>query len=115
MPLGPFKLVTVNKVPERAMRLIGRTVKELEEKYTIIHAANCATIEEVAPTVTEIKPDLLFCASMWTPEESQEIVAIAKKIVPDLKTHCIPYGLQVQNGPDAIVAHLVETIPKLLE
>jgi hypothetical protein len=39
-PLGPFKLVTVNKAPERAKRLIGRVVEDVKADYTIIHAAN---------------------------------------------------------------------------
>ena len=55
-----------------------------------------------------------FCASMWTAEESAEMQAIARSIVPDIKTHAIPQGLQVSQGPDAVVAHLKEEIPKLL-
>lgn len=42
-PIGPFRLVTVNTAPERAQRLIGRVVKDVKEKYTIIHAANAAS------------------------------------------------------------------------
>ena len=52
---------------------------------------------------------------MWTPEESKEMQAIARSIVPDIKTHAIPQGLQVKEGPDAIVKHLTEQIPLLLE
>lgn len=75
MPKGPFKLVTVNNVPERAKRLIGRVVDELKDQYTIEHVANCASRppgtpptwliltcagkEEVVPTVTRIQPDIL--------------------------------------------------------
>ena len=40
LPRGPYKLVSVNKSPERAKRLIGRLVQEVEDKYTIIHLAN---------------------------------------------------------------------------
>jgi hypothetical protein len=32
---------------------------------------------------------------MWTPEQSQEAIATAKSIVPGIKTHSIPQGLQV--------------------
>lgn len=39
-PLGPYKLVTVNNAPERAKRLIGRVVKDVKDRYTIIHAGN---------------------------------------------------------------------------
>ena len=52
---------------------------------------------------------------MWTKEQSTEILETGKSIVPGLKTHAIPQGLQVERGPDAIVEHLVEQIPKLLE
>ena len=40
-PKGPYKLVTVNTAPDRAKRLIGKAVRELEEQYTIEHVANC--------------------------------------------------------------------------
>lgn len=40
-PKGPFKLVSVNTVPERAFRLIGRVAEALGDRYTIVHAANC--------------------------------------------------------------------------
>jgi len=51
---------------------------------------------------------------MWTSEESAEMQATARRIVPQVKTHAIPYGLQVREGPDAVVAHLKAEIPKLL-
>jgi len=51
---------------------------------------------------------------MWTPEESARILEIARSIVPDIKTHVIPQGLQVEKGPDAVVEHLKEQFPRLL-
>lgn len=39
-PLGPFKLVTVNTAPDRARRLIGRIIVDLNNQYTIQHVAN---------------------------------------------------------------------------
>jgi hypothetical protein len=51
---------------------------------------------------------------MWTKEESDYIQSLAKKIVPNIKTHAIPQGLQVERGPDAVVEYLTENIPKLL-
>ncbi|KAK4944193.1 hypothetical protein LTR10_016306 [Elasticomyces elasticus] len=113
-PKGPYKLVTVNTAPDRAKRLIGRVVEALKDRYTIQHMANCETIDQVEPTVKEIRPDVLFCASMWTPEESARIQQIAKDIVPGIKTHAIPQGLQVEKGPDAVVEYLKEQIPGLL-
>lgn len=38
---GPFRLVTVNTAPERAKRLIGRLITELQDDYEIIHVDNC--------------------------------------------------------------------------
>jgi hypothetical protein len=38
-----------------------------------------------------------------------------RKARPGIKTYAIPHGLQVEKGPDAIVEHLVENVPKLLE
>ena len=51
---------------------------------------------------------------MWTPEESEKIQAIARSIVPGIKTHAIPQGLQAEKGPDAVVEYLKEQIPVLL-
>ncbi|GAB1211566.1 hypothetical protein ATERTT37_000689 [Aspergillus terreus] len=114
-PKGPFRLVTVNTAPERAKRLIGRMIEALKDRYTIIHEANCATIEEVRPTVTKVMPDVLFSASMWTDEQAREIHSIAREIKPDIKTHALPPGLQVERGPDAVVEYLCEKVPGLLD
>lgn len=51
---------------------------------------------------------------MWSPEQAAQIQDIARSIVPDIKTHAIPQGLQVERGPDAIVEYLNEQIPKVL-
>ena len=51
---------------------------------------------------------------MWTPEESTRILQIARETKPGIKTHAIPQGLQVEKGPDAVVEHLLENVPKLL-
>jgi hypothetical protein len=58
-PLGPYKLVSVNKAPERAKRLIGVLVEDVKEKYTIVHVGNAAAMDMVEPLVSEQKPDLL--------------------------------------------------------
>lgn len=52
---------------------------------------------------------------MWTSEEAEKIQSLARSIVPDIKTHAIPTGLQVDRGPDAIVEYLVEKVPPLLD
>ncbi|CAH0033222.1 unnamed protein product [Clonostachys rhizophaga] len=74
-----------------------------------------AGIDQVAAIVTQRKPNVLFSASMWTAEEAQRIHWIAESIVPDIKLHAIPTGLQVERGPDAIVDYLVEKVPPLLD
>ncbi|KAL1297155.1 hypothetical protein AAFC00_004731 [Neodothiora populina] len=114
-PLGPFKLVTVNTAPERAKRLIGRVVEDVKDQYNIIHAGNADSQEQVRAVVEEHKPDMLFTASMWTPEQSQQIIAEARSIVPNLKTFSLPQGLQVERGPDAVVEYIKENLPGLLE
>ncbi|KAG9526389.1 hypothetical protein KCU77_g15727, partial [Aureobasidium melanogenum] len=115
-PLGPFKLVTVNTAPERAYRLIGRVVENVKDKYTIIHAGNADNQEQVREVVTRCQPDVLFTASMWTPEEAKSIHAEAKEIMgPQLKTFALPQGLQVSKGPDAVVEFIEENLPGLLE
>ncbi|KAM5360456.1 hypothetical protein ACJZ2D_013734 [Fusarium nematophilum] len=108
-PKGPFRLVTVNTAPERARRLIGRLIDALKEEYEIIHVDNCSSIDEVVPKVTEHRPNVL------TPDEADRIQNLARSIVPDIKTHAIPTGLQVERGPDAIVEYLVEKVPPLLD
>jgi hypothetical protein len=52
---------------------------------------------------------------MWSPEQSSEIQGIARFIVPGIKTHAIPEGLQVKRGPDAVVEYLLEKVPPLLD
>jgi hypothetical protein len=52
---------------------------------------------------------------MWTLEQAAEIQDLARKLRPGVKTYSIPYGLQVERGPDAIVKHLVENVPPLLD
>ncbi|KAI0831825.1 hypothetical protein BC628DRAFT_1415330 [Trametes gibbosa] len=110
----PIKLVTVNTAPERAKRLIGRVVEDVKDRFTIVHAANVERIEDVRATLINENPDLLFTASMWTAEQVQEIVAIAKDTVPGIRTFNIPFGLQVEKGPDAVVEYIKEHLPSVL-
>lgn len=52
---------------------------------------------------------------MWTSDEAGNIQALARSVVPDIQTHAIPTGLQVERGPDAIVEYLIERVPRLLD
>ncbi|KZT07259.1 uncharacterized protein LAESUDRAFT_651747 [Laetiporus sulphureus 93-53] len=110
-----LKLITVNTAPERARRLIGRIVEDVKDRYTIVHLDNVERIEDVKAALEREKPDLLFTASMWTPEQAQEIVAIAKETVPGIKTFSLPYGFQVEKGPDAVVEFIKEKLPSIIE
>jgi hypothetical protein len=51
---------------------------------------------------------------MWTAGDVQEIQQTARSIKPDIKLHAIPFGLQIERGPDAIVDHLLDQIPRML-
>ncbi|EPE02136.1 hypothetical protein F503_06140 [Ophiostoma piceae UAMH 11346] len=73
-----------------------------------------ASLKEVKDKVTELSPEIIYSASMWTPEQAAEMQAVARKVKPEIKTHAIPQGLQVLEGLDAIVAHLTKALPMLL-
>lgn len=73
-------------------------------------------IEDVPNVVSAEKPDILFTASMWTPEQSAQIRQTATDIVgTHLKTFALPQGLQVEKGPDAVVEYIKENLPSLIE
>ena len=52
---------------------------------------------------------------MWTKEQSDEIRAVAREVVPGIETTAIPEGLQVAKGPDGVFEWLMEELPKLME
>lgn len=52
---------------------------------------------------------------MWTKDEAEKIQSTAREVKPGIVTYAIPHGLQVEKGPDAIVEHLCETVPSVLE
>ena len=52
---------------------------------------------------------------MWTAEEGQKIQSIARQVKPNIATYAIPTGLHLDGGPDAIVEHLCERVPELLD
>lgn len=51
---------------------------------------------------------------MWTADDVVEIQQLAQSTKPDIKLHAIPFGLQIEKGPDAIVEHLLDQIPSML-
>ncbi|GMK55688.1 hypothetical protein CspeluHIS016_0207440 [Cutaneotrichosporon spelunceum] len=113
----PVNLVSVNTAPERAKKVIGTVIENVKDKYTIVHAGNSATIDGVKPLLLSIQPPpgILFCASMWTPEEQAEIQQIARETIPGIRTHAIPTGLQVQVGPDGVIKYLMERIDDIMK
>ncbi|KAK3073891.1 hypothetical protein LTR53_004130 [Teratosphaeriaceae sp. CCFEE 6253] len=124
---NPYKLVTVNNAPERAKKVVGRVVEELKDRYTIhdITINKHLTATDLMLTATgpeaakvlfeEIVPDVVFTASMWTPEQSSRVLAQAKEVNPACKTLAIPQGLQVEKGPEGVVDWVTEHLPPLLE
>ncbi|WVQ73555.1 hypothetical protein IAR50_003133 [Cryptococcus sp. DSM 104548] len=111
-PVAPISLVSVNTHPDRAQRVIGSVIQKVKDRYTIVHAGNITTIEGVKPLLesTQPRPDILFCASMWTPEEQTHIQQIAKETIPGIKTYAIPTGMHVKTGPEGIIKYLTERI-----
>ncbi|BGP21547.1 hypothetical protein Rt10032_c01g0252 [Rhodotorula toruloides] len=113
----PVNLVSVNTAPERAKKVIGAVIEGVKDRYSIVHAGNSETIEGVKSLLESVQPPpgILFCASMWTPEQQEEIQRIARETIPGIKTHALPTGLQVQVGPDGVVKYLMERIDEILE
>ncbi|WWC71204.1 uncharacterized protein I206_105157 [Kwoniella pini CBS 10737] len=113
---SPINLVSVNTVPERAKKVIGTVIENVKDKYNIVHAGNSETIEGVKPLLESIQPppSILFCASMWTPEQQEEIQKIARDTIPGIKTQATPTGLQAQGGPEGVVKYLMERIDDIL-
>lgn len=58
-PKGPYRLCTVNTVPDRAKRLVGRLVEDVKETYTIDHVENAQRIEDVKAMCERNHPDVL--------------------------------------------------------
>lgn len=51
---------------------------------------------------------------MFTPTASAEIINLAKQIVPDVRAHAIPYGMQVERGPEYVIEYLSGVVPGML-
>ncbi|KAG6366189.1 hypothetical protein INS49_000365 [Diaporthe citri] len=114
-PAGPFKLVTVNSSPDRAKKLCGRLVEEMRATHHIDYVANTTSIDGVRAMVEEHKPNLMFTASMWTPEEAAQAVSVAREIVPDIKVMSLPKGLQVEKGPEGVIEYGKAHLPAILD
>ena len=71
--------------------------------------------EKVKEAVREHDADVLFTASMWTPEESLRVRKAAVETKSSIKTFALPQGLQVNKGPDAVVEFIVENLPGIID
>ncbi|KAM0713827.1 hypothetical protein Q7P37_010789 [Cladosporium fusiforme] len=142
-PMGPYSLVTVNNVPERAQKLVGRVVEIVKDRYVINHVANAENPEIAESVIQQHHPDIVVCppalpcpalpvrgenkgvfvltllpqftASMWTPEQSDSVLSRARETNPAVKTLALPQGLQVERGPDAVVDYIVGKLEGLIE
>ncbi|KAK5137061.1 hypothetical protein LTR08_001070 [Meristemomyces frigidus] len=114
-PQGPYKLVTVNNAPERAKIIVGRVIEALKDEYTIEYAANAESPEAAKAVFEKIMPDVVFTASMWTPEQSSKVLDQAREVNPKVKTLALPQGLQVAKGPDGVVDYIKEQLPALID
>lgn len=56
---------------------------------------------------------IVLCIDVDT-RQAEQIRSIAKSIVPGIVIYAIPEDLQIEKGPDALVEHLVDVLPRLL-
>ncbi|GAA6049566.1 hypothetical protein JCM3770_000851 [Rhodotorula araucariae] len=113
----PIGLVSVNTAPERAKKVLGEVCERVKPKYNVAHVGNSDTIEGLKPLLESLstKPGIVFCASMWTPEQQQEIKEIARSVLGDnFKFYGIPTGLQVKVGPQGIIDHILENFDSVM-
>ncbi|QIX01725.1 hypothetical protein AMS68_007242 [Peltaster fructicola] len=112
--MAPIKLLTVNDTPARAKALVERVIADLGDKHELALVGNVEDPKDVKKSVEELKPDVIFTASMWTEEQAKQAVADAKSVKPDIKHLSLPYGLQKEKGPDGVVAYIKEHLPAVL-
>ncbi|WOO79622.1 Phytochrome-like protein cph1 [Vanrija pseudolonga] len=114
----PVNLVTVNRSPERARSVLTEVIDRVQDKYTIKYGGNIDTIEGLRPFLisNKHKPGILFCASMWSKEEQDEIIAIAHEMVPGIRTHAIPPGLWDASlgGRENVLNYIMEQIDNIM-
>ncbi|OQV02881.1 hypothetical protein CLAIMM_08001 [Cladophialophora immunda] len=111
----PYKLITVSTTPERASRMVRKIAEDVRDRYIIIHCVNAARIDEVEPLVSLYRPDILVCASMWSPDQSAEIKRIARTAAPGLRCYVVPQDMQAERGVEATVEHVKTQLPKIIE
>lgn len=52
---------------------------------------------------------------MWSVEEAEEAVSIAREIVPGIKVMSLPKGLQVEKGPEGVIEYGMAHLPAILD
>ncbi|RFU29080.1 hypothetical protein B7463_g7276, partial [Scytalidium lignicola] len=111
-PPTPTRLVTVDRSKEKANALATSVIKALQDKYHIVHVANCTSIEAVNHVLSSFirEPDILITSSEWFEEEQDEIRGIAQRVTPNVKLIMIPPGLAAQEGESKAAAYLKEQV-----
>ena len=120
----PYKLVTVSRHPEKATLMVKRLAEVMDDRYIVIHAANCesessaasrgtprarlmsAGVEEVRFRVRDLQPDMLCWSSSWTAEQVEAICATARLLKADVDMCGLPEESPSQKSVDTILLRL---------
>ncbi|CAO1637698.1 unnamed protein product [Jaminaea pallidilutea] len=108
-----YGLVTVKSAPERVRKVICALIENVKDRYNIVHAGNSENVPDLLRSV-QPPPSILCCASMWTPEQHEHIQRKAREVIPGIKTHAVPTGLQKEVGPQGIIDYLTERIDTIM-
>ncbi|KAK5090268.1 hypothetical protein LTR05_000439 [Lithohypha guttulata] len=101
-----YKILTVSRYPDKATLMVKRLAEKMNDKYTLIHVANCERVEEVSFRVRDLQPDMLVWSSTWTPEQVDAICDIARKLDPNVDLCGLPEEMPSQKSVDVILARM---------
>lgn len=102
----PYKLVTVSRYPEKATIMVKRLAEMLNDRYMVIHAANCEHLEEVNFRVRDLQPDMLVWSSSWTPEQVEFICTVTRRLKADVDMYGLPEDSPSEVSVDALLLRL---------
>lgn len=107
-PKGPYKLCTVNTVPERAKLVVGRVVDALKERYTVIHVENAESMLSYRSRLyIQIRGSSKFQLRMYFPS-AVRADANFNIGIEDVKAMC------ERSRPDLLVTHFPLAFPSYL-
>ncbi|KAH6719966.1 hypothetical protein BKA61DRAFT_707990 [Leptodontidium sp. MPI-SDFR-AT-0119] len=106
----PIYIVSMNNTPQRAKELVAILINGLQIQYDLVHVANTNSIFGVKAMLESlvVVPQVLICSSQWSAVQQNEVIKLAKGLIPGLKTVAIPPGLNALVGGDAVVGFLQE-------